>query len=485
MKGLHTQAASLLKQLLKFEKCGRYEEALAHLEDIWEDPSGLPRVDDFEPRAAAEIILRCGSLIGFHGHNNQIQDAQERSKNLLTEAHRRFLKIADREKTAECENYLALAYWRTGELVEAETWVESALAYHLPASNNTRIYSHLIKSLIFLSDGRYDEIVLNLGKIEADFMECGDAFLTGSFRTNLGLALKNLGRTTEALKNFELAGYYHRKSGHQIYLGTVENNLAQLYKTENRFGKAYAAINCALKIYKKVKDRTREGSSLDTKAQIYFAEGKYADALKTSEKSINILTKSENAAYLVESYSTKVKALLYMEDFSAATFCLVEAVNIAKQKISEAAAENLVREFEIAMQEKNSAVINEIFSKEEIDSENLELLLPPSIAHHSKLQGVWIKSNLLEHIGLVKDSLAVVVSEKVKRGDLIALSELSDDAVSCGFYDSDFGIVCLEGANSELQLFDEKDVRIIGKIIGVCRKGKDSDGKMIVDPINI
>lgn len=485
MKGLHTQAALLLKRLLKLEKCGRYEDALAELKDVWEDTSAFPAVEELEPRTAAEIILSCGSLIGFHGHIKQIPSSQERSKNLLTEAHRRFLQIPDWEKIAECENYMALAYWRTGELVEAETWVQSAMAYNLPASNSTRIYSHLIKSMICLSGGRYDETVLNLEELEIDFIECGDAFLTGSFRTNLGLALKNLGRTTEALKNFELAGYYHRKSGHQIYLGTVENNLAQLYKTENRFGKAYAAIERALKIYKKVKDRTREGSSLDTKAQIYFAEGKYAEALETSEKSINILKKSENMAILVESYSTKVKALLYLDDFSAATFCLLEAVNIAKKNISEAVAENLVREFEIAMQEKNSAVINEIFSEEQIDSENLELLLPPSIAHHSKLQGVWIKSNLLEHIGLVKDSLAVVVSEQVKRGDLIALSELSDDSVSCGFYDADFGIVCLEGTNAEPQLFDEKDVRIIGKIIGVCRKGKDSDGKMIVDPINI
>jgi len=485
MKGLHTQVALLLKQLLELEKCGLYEEALAYLQDIWEDTSVLPNVEEFDVRAGAELLLRCGSLIGFHGHNKQIRNAQETSKNLLTEAHRRFLEICEPEKIAECENYLALAYWRTGELVEAETWVESALTYDLPALHNTRIHSHLVKSLIYLSAGRYDDIVTNSRKVENDFLKCGDAFLSGSFCTNLGLALKNLGRTTEALKNFELAAYYHRKSGHQIYLGTVENNLAQLYKTENRFSKAHASINNATKIFKKIKDRTREGFSLDTKAGIYLAEGKYADALKTSEKAINILKKSENTAYLVESYATKVNALLYLDDFSAATFCLFEAVNIAKEKISEAVAKKLVREFEITMQEKNSAVINEIFSEEELDGENLELILPPSIAHYNKLQGVWIKSNLFEHIGLVKDSLAVVVNEKVKRGDLIALAELSDDAVTCGFYDADFGIVCLEGANSELQLFDEKDVRIIGKIIGVCRKGKDSDGKMIVDPIDI
>jgi len=485
MNILHTEATLLLEKLFKFERCGRYEEALEELEDVWQDTENIPNVEEFEPRIAAEIILRCGSLIGFHGHNKQIPNTQEISKNLLTEARNRFSDINDAEKVAECENYLALAYWRTGELNEAESYVEEALSHDLAVSNNTRIYSHLTKSLIYLSSGRYEEIVINCKNLETDFLKYGDAFLNGSFCTNLGIALKNLGNITEALKRLELAGYYHRESGHQIYLGTVENNLSLLHKKIGDFAKAHESINCALKIYKKVKDRTREGSSLDTKAQIYFAEGKYADALKIAEKAINILIKSENKAYLVESYLTKTKTLIYLNDFSAATFCLFEAVQIAKTHISEKAAEDLVKEYEETLQEKNSAIVEEICSEKETTGETLELLLPLSISHYNDFQGVWIKNSHLEMVGLRKDSLAIVVQEKIKRGDLVAIIEIANDSVSCGFYDSDFGIVCLEGSNSELQIFDEKDIRILGKIIGVCKVEKSSNGKMIVEPINI
>ena len=63
---------------------------------------------------------------GFLGHSRQIPDSQEKSKNLLTEAHNRFLDIYDIEKLAECENYMSLAYWRSGELVEAETGFRQA-----------------------------------------------------------------------------------------------------------------------------------------------------------------------------------------------------------------------------------------------------------------------------------------------------------------------------------------------------------------------
>ncbi|MBC7899021.1 MAG: hypothetical protein H7070_03125, partial [Saprospiraceae bacterium] len=77
------------------------------------------------------------------------------------------------------------------------------------------------------------------------------------------------------------------------------------------------------------------------------------------------------------------------------------------------------------------------------------------------------------------------VNEKIGRGDLIALSEIENDAVSCGFYDADFGIVCLEGVDSEPQLFEENQVRILGKIVGVCRSEENADGKYIVKPLNL
>lgn len=486
MNILHTQATLLLKKLFKFERCGKYDEALAELRGIWEDTTTFPNVEEFEPRIAAELVLRCGSLIGFLGHNKQIPNSQEKSKNLLTEARNRFLDIYDVEKIAECENYLALAYWRTGELVEAESFIEEALSHNLTISNNIRIYSHLTKSLIFLSSGRYEEIVKNLENLENDFQKYGDAFLNGNFYINLGVAYQELHKTSEALKYSELARQFFQKSGNQIYLGAIENNLAQLYKLENKFLKAHETVDSATKIFKQIKDRTREGFSLDTKAQIYFTERKYEEALKTSEKALAILKKSENKAYLVETYMTKAKTLIYLEDdISTAILCLFDAVQLAKANISEEAAKDLIREFEKTRHEKSSSTIEEVFTEKETFAENLELLLPPSIAHYTNLQGVWIKNNHLESVGLRKGSLAIVAPEKIKRGDLVAIAEIANDSISCGFYDADFGIVCLEGANSEAQLFDEKDIRVLGKIVGVCKSEKNPDGKTIVEPLNI
>ncbi|MGC2239086.1 MAG: hypothetical protein WA584_23225, partial [Pyrinomonadaceae bacterium] len=216
MKILHTEATLLLKTLFKLERCGRYDEALAELNGIWEDTETLPNVEEFEPRIAAEIILRCGSLIGFLGHNKQISNSQEASKNLLTKARHRFLDIDDVEKIAECENYLARGYWQTGELVEAKTWIEESLSHNLPNSSLTRLYSYIIESKIDFANSKYEKILQNFAKLQDDFLKYADNCLKGDFYNHSGLALKNLGNPTEALNRLELARHYHQKAKHQI-----------------------------------------------------------------------------------------------------------------------------------------------------------------------------------------------------------------------------------------------------------------------------
>ena len=282
-----------------------------------------------------------------------------------------------------------------------------------------------------------------------------------------------------------------------------------LYFTKNKktFRKRIRSIDNATKIFKQIKDRTREGFSLDTKAQIFLAEGKYDEALETIENAIKILRLSENAAYLVETYLTKVKTLLYLEKVSEAIFCLFEAVQIAQTKMSEEAAKNLVAEFEKVLQikeaKKISKVIDETVALYETQNspaienhpkktapakpksdENLELLLPKELAHYKvdDLRGVWIKTDNLERYGLVSGSFALVVKDEVGRGELAAIEVISTGDVLCGKYDTDFGVVCLESRDGDVQLFDTDKVKLYGKIIGFGRE-KAADGKMLIKPI--
>ncbi len=497
MKTLHNKTY-LCEKLFKLERQGRYEEALSEIGDLWENKTLLPNTEGLETPLAAELILRCGSLFGFLGHVKQIPNSQEKSRNLLTAARNLFIELYNVEKIAECENYLALAYWRTGEINEAETWLEASFSHSLPPSSNTRFYSFIIKSLISLSSHKPEEILDALYRIEDSAAKCTDNCLKGSYHNQIGIAWDILGNVPKALHHLESAKNFYAKAKHKIYLGVVYNDLSLLYKTARDFEKAHQMIDASTKIFKSIKDRTREGFSFDTKAQIFYSEGKFEEALKTIEKAAKILTPGENAAYLVETYRTKIKILISLDDLSSATFCLMEAFEIAKNKISEEAANNLVKNYEIYLREHLDSSKNILsdaqpeFVNENYDSvknstaslDNLELILPASLSMYEEIQGVWISNTHLENIGLLKDSLAVVVpADKIKRGDLIAAEETETGYVSCGFYESEFGLVCLEAEDSEPLLFDEGKINIIGKIVGVALE-RSADGKLIVEPIS-
>lgn len=491
MNTLHTytpqKSALLIKKLLKLEICGKYEEALEELRDIWEDKTSSPNVDGFEPREAAEILLRCGSLFGAVGHIHGLLGAQEKSRDLLEEARRRFLDIYDVEKIAECENHIALSFWRAGEYNEGTSYLEEALSHNLADSNATRLHTYIIQSLIGLALKGYDKILEIITPLEKEFLNCGNDCLIGDFYLNCGVARRNLGSLERALHDYDLAKFYYRKAQQKRFLAVVYNNLANLYKAEKRFAEAIEAVEMAIRLLRQINDRTREGFAYDSKALIYFDQGEYRRALETVETGIAILKKSPNTGYLAETYVTKAKVLIFMDDPSAATFSLLDAVSIARVQVDEKMAARFVEEFGEAYKAKHQAAPASAEEKEpekRIDGE-LKLILPPSLAHYTDYQGVWINNSHLEKVGLRQGSLAVIVKDEIKSGDLIAIADKKTEEISCGFYELGFGIVCLEGAGSETQLFDENDIVILGPIVGVCNSEKDADGKMIVEEIKI
>ena len=397
--------ATVAKSLLRLERRGRYGEALAEVEHIWKNIRVLPEVDGFEPSDAAEIFLRCGSLIGFHGQNEQIQDSHIICKDLLTNAHKRFSEIGDAEKVAECENHLAVAYWRTGEFNEAEAYLAASFEHDIPSSSDVRLHSHVVASLINFACKRHAENLEYEKLFERDFRKHASDYLKGILCSNIGLSHKNLGNMPEALTYLELAKYHYERSRHKIYMGTAENNLAQFYKETRRFAKAHDAIDNATRIFRQIKDKTREGFSFDTKAMVYFAESKYAEALETVDKSISILKKGENTAYLIETLLTKAKILLFLDNFSDAVLNLSDAVVMARVQTGDDAAIRLIQEFESALDTKNAP------RKKNLENGDFELILPQSISHFSDYRGIYLFSLGFKSLFFAKGSFVFSSTE--------------------------------------------------------------------------
>ena len=160
---------------------------------------------------------------------------------------------------------------------------------------------------------------------------------------------------------------------------------------------------------------------------------------------------------------------------------LVDAVAIARVSNDEEMAQKFVREFETAY--AANIVASPAAETAITINDDLRLVLPPSLAHHADFQGVWINNSHLEKSGLRKGMLAVVVKEKVGRGQLAAVAEITTGEISCGFYDSEFGLISLDSGGADPVLFVDDDVTVLGRIVGYCDPADETDGKMTVVPL--
>jgi tetratricopeptide (TPR) repeat protein len=341
-----------LNKVLEAEHKGLYEQAFTFLSPFWNTTSQFPITTGLSSEESAELFLRCGGVIGFLGNSRQITNAQEISKDILTEARHQFLLIYDYEKVAECENYLALAYWRTGEFVEADDWLRESFSRNLPPEHHVRLYSYVIEGLINLDKKKYEEIIVKSENQEDAFEKYANDLLNGCFHNQIGIAYKNLGMKYSALKHLKEARAFFQQAEHRVYCGVTENNLAQFFHSEGNFTEAHNSANNARKIFELLGDKTREGFSLETIAQIYCAEQKFEKALKYINDAIELLEKGESYLNLVESYRTKVKILIQLNQISDALTVMTAAHNLAALHIAQELAREIIEDTAALIQEK-------------------------------------------------------------------------------------------------------------------------------------
>src|ERR1700694_1275728 len=85
----------IAKQL---EKAGEYEAACEALSEFWPERKGLPKLDDLDEPAKAEILLRVGALAGLLGSADQTEGSQETAKDLITRSVEIFEQLGQAEK---------------------------------------------------------------------------------------------------------------------------------------------------------------------------------------------------------------------------------------------------------------------------------------------------------------------------------------------------------------------------------------------------
>jgi tetratricopeptide (TPR) repeat protein len=326
----------------ELETAGDYEGARDALGELWRGVGQRPVLDGLDEKARAFLLLRAGSLTGWLGSSEQIAGSQEAAKDLISESIRELETLGMTSKVAEAQSEMALCYWREGSFDEARVILGGARE-RLDEIGEESKYDQL-KALILIRSAivefkakRFEEALQFLRRAEP-LAEAGDNdVIKGKLHVELALTLRNLAsgvRREEyldlALVEYAAASFFFEQAGHVRYSARVENNLGYLLFTLGRFAEAHEHLDHAERLFLRLKDKGSVAQVKETRAQVYLADGKPADAERAARSAVEVLKEGNEHAFLSEAQTTLGVALARLDRAEEARGMLETAMSLVE-----------------------------------------------------------------------------------------------------------------------------------------------------------
>ena len=291
---------------LKLERTGDYEGARSALGKLWTRIGERPAVDELPPDTRAEALWRVGALSGWLGSANQIPGAQEFARDLLTESISLFESLGEEDKRAEVMGDLALCYWRSGAHDEGRALFKQALEKAQTAETKLRTLTNA--STVEISSERYTDALALLNDAAAFLDEVKDEASHGRYHYQRGLAYKKLGGTENldhALIEYSAASMHLANAGHTRYLAGVENNIGFILLLLGRTTEALTHLDKARAIFVLLKDSRMVAQVNDTRARVFLAEKRFAEAERAIFAAVTVLEQGDDSSLFAEALTTE------------------------------------------------------------------------------------------------------------------------------------------------------------------------------------
>jgi len=301
----------------KFEEIGDYETAPRALGDLWQGVGVRPRLEQLADESTrAEVLLRVGTLTGWIGSSEQIQGAQEKAKDLLSESLGIFERLHDRAHAGEAQTELAYCYWRQGAFDEARVILTEVLRRLSKDDLERRAVAILRLAIVETSDKRWNDALRILMEAAPLFEASVTHALKGKFYNELANVLNYLSvaerrrdYTDRALVEYAAAGFHFEQAKHTRNQAAVENNLGYLFATLGNFTEAQSHLDRARRLFSRLKDTVHSAQVDETRARVFIAAGRYAEAERLARIAAGVLSKGGELALLSETLITHGVAL--------------------------------------------------------------------------------------------------------------------------------------------------------------------------------
>ncbi len=333
----NARALSLCEHALELKERGEFNAAREAMRPLWRQLGVRPDTKELNPLTTAEVLLCAGILTSWIGGQNQIKEADEWARDLLTESMRLFENEGDIKKVAQVRTEIAYCYWRAGSLDEARIWFTDALQ-KLVIEGNARANALLGLSVVEWSLSRYDESLKILTDNANLFRRITSHGLKGFYHNQLAMVLRNVAPAhnrdayyKRAIREYEAAELEFKLARNTLFRADVNNNLGFLLFKLSRFRPAHQCLNEARRLALLVRNKVVVAQIDDTRAQVLIAERKYAEAEAVARPAVASLRRSGHQGLLVDTLITHGIALSRLGKSEKAEFNFREAIEIAHQ----------------------------------------------------------------------------------------------------------------------------------------------------------
>lgn len=334
---LNAEACFRCELARELAEAGDFEAARRAMGQFWQTVGIPPKLDGLNQGAGAELLLRAGSLTGWIGSTQQLAEAQDLAKDLLSAAMTILDRHEDIEKQAEARVEIAYCYWREGSFDESRILLEEALS--LLGKTGSRQKARALKNMAIVASSRGDlpEALSLLTEAEPLYDDTLSHALRGGFHNQMALVLRNIWEDgahpdylDRALIHLTAASVHFEQAGSQRYQAVVENNLGELYIELKRFTEAHEHLERARRLATLLKDRFHLALMDDTLANLHLAANHPSEAAEVAKHALAQLDPGGERAMIVRVQTTYGKAMARLAHFEQAQEVLLEAREIAE-----------------------------------------------------------------------------------------------------------------------------------------------------------
>lgn len=344
------------KTALEQKDRGDYAGAQQTMRPFWKRVGERPKINGLDSFVAAEVLLCVGILTSWIGSKNQIGDAQELAKNLITQSMTHFESSKDKTKVAIAQSEIAYCYYREGTLNEARSWLHDALR-KLTFEGAARARAILKLTTVECSAGRFHEALELLNDNEALFRKITNHTIKGGYHHEFAIILRNLATRENrpeylrrAINEYKEAETQFRLARNPIFRADLIANVGYLLYKLSRYKEAHRYLNEARRLTLKFKNKASTAQIDDSLAQLLIAEGRLSEAERVARRAVTALRKGGHFCMMAEALITHGVALARSGRTAHAHFIFRQAMEAAHRvnamNISGLAALTLLEEIQ-------------------------------------------------------------------------------------------------------------------------------------------